>query len=79
MSDTVDNNSIKKMKQLFTEIFANFYKKTCELYKAHEKSISYIITENNKALHETLDKLSAEIQADAVTLKQLTDKIKKIK
>lgn len=41
--DAMNNNSIKQMKKLFTEMFADHYKKTCELYRAHEKYISDII------------------------------------
>lgn len=43
MSDDAMNSSIKEMKKLFTEMFADYYKKTCELYHAHEKYISDIL------------------------------------
>ena len=36
----MDNDSIKQIKKVFTDMFAEQYKKISELNGAHEKSIS---------------------------------------
>ena len=36
----MDTNSMKQIKKIFTDLFAEQYKKILELYDAHEKSIS---------------------------------------
>ena len=36
----MDNNTMKQIKKIFTDMFAEQCKKISELYDAHEKSIS---------------------------------------
>ena len=65
---------MKQIKKVFTDMFADQYKKISELYDAHEKSISLIIDKNNKVINERLDKFAQEIKTDSDTIKQLTGK-----
>ena len=39
-SVTMDDNTMKQIKKIFTDLFEEQYKKVSELYDAHEKSIS---------------------------------------
>ena len=36
----MDSNSIKHIKKLFTEMFANHYKKICKMSHTHKKSLT---------------------------------------
>lgn len=73
MSHVVDNNSMKQIKNLFSEMFGDHKKKnTCELYEV----ISDIISKNSKGLNKRLDRLLVEIKGSSDILKHLTDKTK---
>ena len=61
------------MKKIFTDIFAEQYKKISELYDAHEKTISNMTEKNNKMLNERLNNLSQEIRTNSNSIKQLKD------
>ena len=39
----MDNNTMKQIKKIFTDMFAEQYKRMSELYEAHEKSIPKMI------------------------------------
>ena len=62
------------MKKIFTDIFAEQYKKLSELYDAHEKTISNMTEKNNKMLNERLNNLSQEIRTNSHSIKELKDK-----
>ena len=44
----MDNNSMKQIKKIFTDMFAEQYKKISELYDAHQKSILNMIEKETK-------------------------------
>ena len=46
----MDNNTMLQIKKIFTDVFAEQYKKILELYDAHEKSISNMIEKNQQNL-----------------------------
>lgn len=50
---------VKQVKQLFTDMLADQYKKLCEPYQAHEKSIADMRQRRRKQLNSKIDKLSA--------------------
>ena len=68
----MDNNTMKQIKNAFTDMFVKQYKKISELYDAHEKSISNI-EKGNKKLNERLNNLSQEIRTKSNSIKQLKD------
>ena len=70
---TMDNNTMKQIKKIFTDMFAEQYKKISELYDAHEKSISNMIEKNSKIFNERLNNLSQEIRKNYDSIKQLKD------
>ena len=69
----MDNNTMKQIKKIFTDMFVEQYKKISELYDAHEKSISNMTEKNNKMLNERLNNLSQEIRTNSNSIKHLTD------
>ena len=69
----MDNNTMKQIKKIFTDMFVEQYKKISELYDAHEKSISNMIEKNNKMLNERLNNLSQKIRTHSNLIKQLKD------
>ena len=73
ISISMDNNTMKQIKKIFTDMFAEQYKKVSELYDAHEKSISNMIEKNSKIFNERLNNLSQEIKTNYDSIKQLKD------
>ena len=58
----MDNNTMKQIKKILTDMLAEQYKKISELYDAHEKSVSNMIEKNSKMFNERLNNLSQEIK-----------------
>ena len=54
---------------MFTDIFAEQYKKISELYQVHKKSISNMIEKNSKMFHKRLNNLSQEIKRNYDSIK----------
>ena len=48
----MDNNTVKQIKKIFTDMFVERYKKISELYDANEKSISNMIEKNSKMFNK---------------------------
>ena len=60
----MDNNTMKQIKNIFSDMFAEQYKKISELHDAHEKSISNMIEKNSNMFNErliTFHKISKQI------------------
>ena len=72
----MDSNSVKQIKNLFTEMFNDHYGKMCEMYNGLEKSISEMVDANNKLTNQKLEKLSAEIRSNSDSVKLLLQKTK---
>ena len=66
----------KQIKQLFTAMFAEHYKKMSEPYEAHEKSIADITQSNCKQLNTRIDKTSEQVNTNSNALEDLTRKTK---
>ena len=60
---------MKQIKKMFTDIFAEQYKKISELYEVHKKSISNMIEKNSKMFHKRLNNLSQEIKTNYGSIK----------
>ena len=69
----MDNNTVKQIKKIFTDMFVERYKKISELYDANEKSISNMIEKNSKMFNKWLNNLSQEIKTNYDSIKQLKD------
>ena len=69
------NNSMKQIKKIFTDMFAEQYKKILELYDAHKKSISNMI-KKQKMFKERLNHLTQKIRTNSDSIKQLKDRIR---
>ena len=50
MDNSMDNNAMKQINKIFTDMFEEQYKKISELYDAHEKSISNMIEKKQQNL-----------------------------
>ena len=72
----MDSNSVKQIKKLFTEMFNDHCRKTCEMYNGLEKSISEMIEAKNTFTNQKLEKLSAEIRSNSDSVKLLSQKTK---
>ena len=72
----MDNNTVKQIKKIFTDMFVERYKKISELYDANEKSISNMIEKNSKMFNKWLNNLSQEIKTNYDSIKQLKDNIR---
>ena len=69
----MDNNTVKQIKKIFTDMFVEWYKKISELYDANKKSISNMIEKNSKMFNKWLNNLSQEIKTNYDSIKQLKD------
>ena len=70
----MDSNSVKQIKELFTEMFNDHYRKICDMYNGLEKSISEMTEGNNKLIDQKLEKLSGDIRSNSDSVKLLLQK-----